>query len=78
MPPMQADRVLATRPGSACVRHIDEGVHGLMVAARGEGTEEVPLEEVAGRQRRYRSTIRGSPPPDLWRSGSATEHPPVA
>ena len=49
--PSPGDRVLATRLGSACARYIDEGIHGVMVAARGEGTEPVPLEEVAGKRK---------------------------
>ncbi|CAN5821879.1 ATP-dependent 6-phosphofructokinase [soil metagenome] len=49
--PSPADRLLATRLGTACVDLIAEGVHGVMVAARGEGTEAVALKEVAGRRR---------------------------
>ena len=49
--PSPGDRVLATRLGSACARYIDEGIHGVMVAARGEGTEPVPLAEVAGKRK---------------------------
>ncbi len=49
--PSPADRLLATRLGTACVDLIAEGVHGVMVAARGEGTEPVALKEVAGRRR---------------------------
>ena len=48
--PSAADRLLATRLGTACAQLISEGVHGVMVAARGEGTEAVPLEEVAGKR----------------------------
>lgn len=47
--PSAADRLLATRLGTACADLIHEGVFGVMVAARGEGTEPVPLEKVAGR-----------------------------
>ena len=46
--PSPGDRVLATRLGAACADYIAEGIHGVLVAARGEGTEAVPLEEVAG------------------------------
>lgn len=49
--PSAADRLLATRLGSACADLLDAGVFGVMVAARGEGTEPVPLEEVAGKRR---------------------------
>lgn len=41
--PTPADRLLATRLGTACTDYIDEGIHGVMVAARGSGTEPVPL-----------------------------------
>ncbi len=54
--PSAADRLLATRLGSACGDLIHEGIFGVMVAARGEGTEPVPLEKVAGK--------RKSVPPD--------------
>ena len=49
--PSAADRVLATRLGTACARYISEGVSGVMVAARGEGAEPVPLEKVAGNKK---------------------------
>jgi 6-phosphofructokinase len=49
--PSAADRLLATRLGSACADLISEQRFGVMVAARGEGVEPVPLEEVAGRQK---------------------------
>src|SRR5260370_11181381 len=46
--PSAADRLLATRLGTACADLIHEGVFGVMVAARGDRTEAVPLGEVAG------------------------------
>jgi len=49
--PSAADRLLATRLGTACADLIQEGVFGLMVAARGNGTEAVPLEKVAGKRK---------------------------
>ena len=49
--PSAADRLLATRLGSACGDLINEGVFGVMVAARGDGTEPVPLEKVAGKRK---------------------------
>jgi 6-phosphofructokinase len=49
--PSAADRLLATRLGGACADLIHEGVFGVMVAARGDGTEPVPLEKVAGKRR---------------------------
>ena len=45
--PCAADRLLATRLGSACVDLINEDHFGVMVAARGESTLPVPLEDVA-------------------------------
>jgi len=47
--PTPADRLLATRLGTACADYIAEGIHGVMVAARGETTEPVPLKKVAGK-----------------------------
>jgi len=49
--PSPADRLLATRLGSACGDLINEGVFGVMVAARGDGTEPIPLEKVAGKRK---------------------------
>ena len=49
--PSAADRLLATRLGTACADLINDGVSGVMVAARGEGTVAVPLEEVAGNKK---------------------------
>ncbi len=47
--PSAADRLLATKLGTACAQLIHEGRYGFMVASRGEGTEPVPLEKVAGK-----------------------------
>ena len=49
--PSAGDRLLATRLGTACAGLINDGVSGVMVAARGEGTEPVPLEEVVGKRK---------------------------
>jgi 6-phosphofructokinase 1 len=49
--PSAADRLLATRLGTACAALVNEGVFGVMVAARGEGAEPVPLAEVVGRRK---------------------------
>jgi 6-phosphofructokinase 1 len=49
--PSAADRLLATRLGTACAGLINEGVYGVMVAARGDGAVPVPLEEVVGKRR---------------------------
>jgi 6-phosphofructokinase 1 len=47
--PSPADRLLATRLGAAATEYVAQGIHGVMVAARGETTEAVPLKEVAGK-----------------------------
>ncbi len=49
--PSAADRLLATRLGTACAQLIHDGVYGMMVAARGDGTEPVPLEQVVGKRK---------------------------
>ncbi|MCU7935052.1 MAG: 6-phosphofructokinase [Candidatus Thiodiazotropha sp. (ex Dulcina madagascariensis)] len=46
--PSAADRLLATRLGTACTDLIADGVFGVMVAARGELAVPVPLADVAG------------------------------
>ncbi len=47
--PSAADRILATRLGTACADLIANGRYGVMVAAKGDGTRPVRLEEVAGK-----------------------------
>jgi 6-phosphofructokinase 1 len=47
--PTAADRLLATRLGTACVDLVEQGRYGVMVAARGDSAIPVPLEEVAGK-----------------------------
>jgi ATP-dependent phosphofructokinase / diphosphate-dependent phosphofructokinase len=49
--PSAADRLLATRLGTAGAALINEGVFGVMVAARGDRAEPVPLAEVVGRRK---------------------------
>ena len=39
------------RLGSAAADLVNQGVFGVMVAARGEATEAVPLEQVAGKHK---------------------------
>jgi ATP-dependent phosphofructokinase / diphosphate-dependent phosphofructokinase len=46
--PSPADRLLATRLGTAAAAYIADGVHGVLVAARGQSAEPVPLKEIAG------------------------------
>ncbi len=49
--PSPTDRLLASRLGAACADLIHENVFGVMVAARGDGTEPIPLEKVAGKRK---------------------------
>jgi 6-phosphofructokinase 1 len=49
--PSPIDRLLATRLGTAAADLVAAGTYGVMVAARGDGTEAVPLEDVAGRRK---------------------------
>jgi ATP-dependent phosphofructokinase / diphosphate-dependent phosphofructokinase len=47
--PSAADRLLATRLGTNAIDYIKNEQFGIMVAAKGDQTEAVPLEEVAGK-----------------------------
>jgi 6-phosphofructokinase len=47
--PSANDRILATRLGAACANLINEGIYGVMLAARGDKAEPVELEEVVGK-----------------------------
>ena len=49
--PSAADRLLATRLGTAAVEFINKGSSGIMVASRRDDTVAVPLEEVVGKTR---------------------------
>ncbi len=49
--PSAADRFLATRLGTACADLVARRKFGVMVAAHGEGTRPVPLEEVVGKRK---------------------------
>jgi len=49
--PTAADRILATRLGTACTAAIDDKRFGCMVAVKGESTELVPLAEVIGKRK---------------------------
>ena len=57
--PSAADRLLATRLGTACTDLIQEGHYGVMVAARGDNTKPIALEEVAGK-------LKYVPPDHPW------------
>jgi 6-phosphofructokinase 1 len=47
--PCAADRLLGSRLGTAAAHAVEKGQFGVMVAARGDDTELVPLVEVAGK-----------------------------
>ncbi len=49
--PSAADRLLATRLGTACAEYINEGVFGVMVASHGDNQRPVPLEKVVGKRK---------------------------
>ena len=49
--PSPADRLLATNFGTMCARMINDGVYGVMVAARSGEFVPVPLDEVAAQRR---------------------------
>lgn len=49
--PSPVDRLLGTRLGTGAVQLINDDVYGVMVAARGEGYEPVPIEDVAGKRK---------------------------
>lgn len=49
--PSAADRLLATTLGTACADLINDGHYGVMVAARGDSTEPVALQDVAGNKK---------------------------
>jgi ATP-dependent phosphofructokinase / diphosphate-dependent phosphofructokinase len=57
--PSAADRLLATRLGTACADLINKGTYGVMVAARGDDTKAIKLEDVAGK-------IKTVPPDHPW------------
>lgn len=49
--PSPVDRLLASRLGAAAAHFVAEGRYGVMVAARGDGYEAVPLGEVVGKRK---------------------------
>ncbi|MDD5387753.1 MAG: ATP-dependent 6-phosphofructokinase [Gallionellaceae bacterium] len=57
--PSAADRLLATRLGTAAADLIEQRQYGFMVAARGESSEPVRLEDVAGQ-------VKTVPPDHPW------------
>jgi ATP-dependent phosphofructokinase / diphosphate-dependent phosphofructokinase len=57
--PSAADRLLATRLGTAATDLIAKGRYGVMVAAHGDGTRPVKLEDVAGK-------VKTVPPDHPW------------
>jgi 6-phosphofructokinase 1 len=61
--PSAQDRLLATRLGTAAVQLIQEEHFGMMVAARGDDVEAVPISNVAGR-------LKLVPPDHSWVSSA--------
>jgi phosphofructokinase-like protein len=57
--PSATDRLLATRLGTACTDLISKGRYGVMVAARGDDTKPIPLEDVARK-------LKFVPPDHSW------------
>ncbi len=57
--PSAADRILATRLGTAAADLIAKKHYGVLVAAHGEGTRAVPIETVAGK-------VKTVPPDHPW------------
>ena len=49
--PSSADRLLATRLGTACISYLKDRTFGVMIGVRCEGTEPVPLAEVVGKRK---------------------------
>lgn len=49
--PSPADRLLATRLGTAAAQFIAEDKYGIMVGAKGDGAVAVPLEDIVGRRK---------------------------
>lgn len=47
--PSASDRLLATQLGTACVDSIKRGEYGVMIAARGDHTEPVPLKQIVNK-----------------------------
>ncbi len=49
--PSSADRLLATRLGTACAQMINDGEYGVMVAVQGSDIVPVPLAEIVGKRK---------------------------
>ena len=49
--PSAADRILATRLGTACAEMVNKGKYGIMVASKNEQAVAVPLDQVAGNKK---------------------------
>ena len=60
-------------PGNALRRIAQPGRHGVMIAARGDGVEPVPLEEVAGKKKLVPPDHPWSNPPGWWAQASASK-----
>lgn len=49
--PSASDRLLATRLGTACADFVNKEQYGIMIAARGDGVEAMPLEDIVGKRK---------------------------
>ncbi|MBN1597106.1 MAG: 6-phosphofructokinase [Bacteroidales bacterium] len=49
--PSASDRLLATRLGTACTEFLQQEKYGIMVAARSDGVEAVPLADIVGKRK---------------------------
>jgi 6-phosphofructokinase 1 len=49
--PSPADRLLATRLGTAAAQFIADGHYGIMVGSKGDGAIAIPLEEIVGKRK---------------------------
>ncbi len=49
--PSAADRILATRLGTACAGLLHDEMYGVMVASRSNGIKPIPLSDVAGKKK---------------------------
>ncbi|TWU43910.1 6-phosphofructokinase [Novipirellula aureliae] len=49
--PSATDRILATRLGASCAELLHNQTYGVMVAARGDGFEALPLADIAGKKK---------------------------
>lgn len=71
--PSCADRLLATRLGSACAHLLAQGAESVMVAARGDGYTTVPMRKSPAHLNSCHPITHGSPRPAASAPASAIE-----